>query len=106
MNSPTERRGAPRIRLQVPMFVRGRDAYGNQFLDLGKTLDISALGAFLASPRSLHIDEIISLTIPAPASPDSALVPPATPPIRARVRRQPDTGVANLVGVEFLTPLS
>jgi hypothetical protein len=105
-SNPTERRRFPRIRLQVPMFIRGTDAYGDEFLDLGKTLDISALGAFLATPRSLYNDEILSLTIPAPPSPNSGLVPAATPPIQARVRRQQSAGDANLVGVEFLRPLN
>ena len=88
------------------MFVRGTDAYGHEFFDLGKALDVSALGAFLASPRSLQADQIISLTVPAPPSPDSGLVPAGTPPIQARVRRQQPAGDANLVGVEFLRPLT
>ena len=48
-----ERRRFQRLRLQVPMFIRGRDAYGEQFLELAKTLDISAIGAFITSPRPL-----------------------------------------------------
>ena len=57
-----ERRRYQRIQLQVPLFIRGKDAQGEQFMELAKTLDISALGAFLASPRPLgnqrfcHVD--------------------------------------------------
>ena len=54
--TPAERRRSPRIHVQIPMFIRGIDAAGVEFLDLTKTLDISATGAFLASPRLLRSD--------------------------------------------------
>ena len=101
-----ERRRFQRIRLQVPLFVRGRDARGEQFLELGKTLDISALGAFITCPRSLAINEIITLTIPAPSITSSALVPAGMPPIQARVKRQQAAGDVHLIGVEFLKPVT
>lgn len=103
--TPAERRRSPRIRLQIPIFVRGVDASGAEFLDLTKTLDISATGAFLASPRLLRADHLISLTIPAPSPSAPGIVPPETPPIHARVRRQQAAGEVHLVGVEFLKPL-
>lgn len=106
MNSdPAERRRFPRIRLQVPMFIRGMDAHGAEYLDLTKTLDISAAGVFLSIERSIRPDDIVSLTIPAPPSSSSGLVPASTPPIQARVRRIQAAGDVNLVGVEFLKPL-
>jgi hypothetical protein len=92
----------------VPMFVRGVDAAGSVFLDLTKTFDISATGAFLASTRTLAVDTVVQLTIPAP-SPAAAgytRVPPETPPIQARIRRQEhDGGDLQFVGVEFLKAL-
>jgi hypothetical protein len=86
------------------MFVRGTDAAGLEFLDLTKTLDISATGAYLASPRAIRTNEIINLTIPAPYSSSSAL-PAETPPIPARVRRHRITEGTHLLGVEFLKAL-
>ena len=56
-----ERRRFQRIHLQIPLFIRGKDAHGEQFMELAKTLDISALGAFLASPRPLAINGFITL---------------------------------------------
>jgi hypothetical protein len=100
-----ERRRFQRIRLQVPLFVRGKDAQGEQFLDLAKTLDISGLGAFLTCPRPLRVNDIITLTIPAPSITSSGLVPAGMPPIQARVKRQQETGDVYLVGVEFLKPI-
>ena len=102
--SPVERRRSPRIHLQIPMFVRGVDAAGVEFLDLTKTLDISANGAFLASSRLLRFDQLLNLTIPAPPSP-SSMVLAETPPIQARVRRHRAEGGIHLIGVEFLKTL-
>jgi hypothetical protein len=86
------------------MFVRGTDAAGLEFLDLTKTLDISANGAYLASPRAMRTNQLVNLTIPAPSSP-SAMLPSETPPIRARVRRHRSTDGIHLLGVEFLKAL-
>jgi hypothetical protein len=100
-----ERRRFQRINLQIPLFIRGKDAYGEQFLELAKTLDISGIGAFVTSPRPLAINEIVTLTIPAPSITSSALVPAGMPPIQARVKRKQDAGDVHLVGLEFLKPI-
>jgi hypothetical protein len=103
--SAFERRRSSRIRLQVPMFIRGVDASGDDFLDLTKTLNISSVGAYLASPRPLKSNELISLKIPAPSPSNSGLVPEPAPAISARVRRSVAAGDVHLVAVEFLRPL-
>jgi c-di-GMP-binding flagellar brake protein YcgR len=100
-----ERRRFQRIHLQVPLFVRGKDEQKEQFMELAKTLDISAQGTFIACPRALTINEFVTLTIPAPSITSSALVPAGMPPIQARVKRQQHVGDVYLVGVEFLKPL-
>jgi hypothetical protein len=100
-----DRRRFQRIRLQVPLFIRGKDAYGEQFLELAKSLDISAIGAFVTCPRPLAINEFVTLTIPAPSITSSALVPAGMPPIQARVKRKQEAGDLHLIGVEFLKPI-
>ena len=100
-----EHRGFQRVHLQVPLFIRGKDARGEKFLELAKSLDISALGALITCPRSLAIGEVVTLTIPAPSITSSALVPAGMPPIQARVKRQQEAGDVHLVGVEFLKPI-
>jgi hypothetical protein len=87
------------------MFIRGKDAHSEQFLELAKTLDVSGLGAFITSPRSLSLNEIITLTIPAPSITSSGLIPAGMPPIQARVKRQQQAGDVYLIGVEFLKPI-
>ena len=104
-NSNSERRRSQRIHVQIPMFVRGTDAAGLEFLDLIKTLDISATGAYLASSRAVRMNELVNLTIPAPSSP-SATLPSDTPPIQARVRRHRATDGVHLLGVEFVKSLA
>ena len=81
--SPSTRR-SPRIRLQVPVFVRGIDASGAEFIELTKTLNISASGACITSAHIIRPDQIVHLTIPAPSPASSSLIPSETPPIAAK----------------------
>src|SRR5215471_6985961 len=101
----TTTRRSPRIQLQVPVFVRGTDAAGSEFIELTKTLNISAFGACIASQHILRHNQVVHLTIPAPSSASSSLVPSETPPIAARVLRQDQVGETRLFGLEFLRSL-
>jgi hypothetical protein len=98
-------RRSPRIRLQVPVFIRGMDASGSEFIELTKTLNISAFGACITSEHILRPDQTIHLTIPAPSAASASLIPSETPPIIARVLRQDSAGETRLFGLEFLRPL-
>ena len=98
-------RRSPRIRLQVPVFVRGIDASGSEFIELTKTLDISAFGACITCQHVLRTNQTIHLTIPAPSPVSPGFVPSETPPILARVLRQNMVGDARLFGLQFLHPL-
>src|SRR5437016_8544993 len=98
-------RHSPRIRLQIPVFVRGTDASGSWFIELTKTLNISAFGACIASQHILRSNQTVHLTIPALSPANPGLVPSETPPIIARVLRQNMLGETRLLGLEFLCPL-
>lgn len=101
-----QRRRSPRIRLQVPVFLRGVDISGVEFIELTKTLNISATGACIASTHMLRPDQLVSITVPAPSpSSSSSVVPNETPPISAKVLRQSVAGDMRLFGLEFLRPL-
>src|SRR5581483_7957173 len=100
-----DRRRAKRLEIQIPLFIRGRDAHDDRVMELAKTLDISAVGAFIVCPLSIHLGHSVTLTIPAPAITSSALVPAAMQPIQAKIMRRQETGDAQLIGVEFLEPL-
>lgn len=98
-------RKSPRIRLQMPVFLRSVDSSGSEFIELTKTLNISTTGACVASSHVLRPDQIVHLTIPAPSSTPSDTIPNETPPITARVLRQEAAGDVRLFGLEFLKPL-
>ncbi len=98
-------RRSPRLRLQVPVFLRGTDVSGAEFIELTKTLNISATGACITSAHILRPDQTVHLTIPAPSPASSSLVPSETPPIVAKVLRQESAGEMRLFGLEFLRPL-
>ena len=102
---PVQRRKSPRIRLQVPIFLRGTDASGAEFVELTKTLNISATGACIASARIMRPDQLLNLTVPAPSPVSSSVVPNETPPITAKILRQESAGELRLYGLEFLRPL-
>jgi hypothetical protein len=81
-----ERRKWPRVALAIPLFVRGLDPEGNDFLDLGSILNVSAGGAFLALHRHLRRGARVSLEIPA-AFPHERLGGAAKRKFRARIVR-------------------
>jgi PilZ domain len=105
LDSSSTTRRSPRIRIQVPVFVRASDATGTEFIELSKTLNISSTGACIACSHFLRLDQTVQLTIPAPSPASSSLVPSETPPITARVKRQDMMGELRLFGLEFLRPL-
>src|SRR5208282_4487691 len=98
-------RASSRIRIQVPVFLRASDSTGSEFIELTKTLNISARGACITSSHLLRLGQTVHLTIPAPSASSSSLVPNETPPITARVRRQETLGDMRVFGLEFLRPL-
>jgi hypothetical protein len=104
--SSSQQRQNPRIRIQIPVFLRGTDALGAEFIELTKTLNISSTGACIASSHLLQTEQVIQLTIPTPSPSTSGLVPYETPPITARVLRQESAGDLRLFGLEFVHPLS
>src|SRR5271157_5950467 len=105
MGESPQTRASSRIKIQVPVFLRASDATGMEFIELTKTLNISARGACIASTHLLHVNQTVQLTIPAPSASSSSLVPSETPPIMAKVRRQESLGDMRIFGLEFLRPL-
>jgi hypothetical protein len=104
VDSP-QTRATSRIRIQIPVFLRGYDAKGTEFIELTRTLNISARGACIASSHILRPGQTVHLTVPAPATTTSSLVPSETPPIAAKVRRQQTLGDLKVFGLEFLRSL-
>lgn len=85
--------------------MRGLNQRGIEFLELTKTLDISSSGAKLIGCLPLKIEDVVSLTIPAPIPSSPELGGVGTPPIQARVMRLDAGGELDLAAVEFIRPL-
>lgn len=98
-------RRSSRIPLQAPVFLRGQDASGAEFIELTKTLNISSFGACITSTHLLKMDQTVHLTIPAPSQTSSGQIPSETPPIAARIKWQDVSGDLRLFGLEFVRPL-
>jgi PilZ domain len=85
--------------------MRGTDASGLEFIELTKTVNISATGACIASTHVMRLEQTVQLTIPTPSPTSSGLVPSETPPISGRILRSDTMGDIKLLGVEFLRAL-
>jgi len=100
-----ERRQWERIGLAVPLFVRGVDDRGLEFLEFGTALNISAGGVLLAVPRPLPRSKRVSVETP-------SLPPPANSPtpvvqrLRARVTRVMPSSGYSLCGLKFSRPIN
>lgn len=100
-----ERRKFDRVRLQVPLFIRGTDAQGKEFLELAKTLDISCSGARIVTTKSLQNQKIVQLTVPAPLPRSANFGECGSGPIAARLCRLEANGEMEVAAVEFLRAL-
>jgi len=82
-----ERRLSPRLPLAIPIFVRGVDEHGKEFLEFTTTLNISGSGVLLAMRRSLPLDSKILLEIPAAPLPKVAAAPQFVRNLKAHIVR-------------------
>ncbi len=100
-----ERRHWQRLRLAIPVFLRGCDKSGNQFLDFTTALNVSAGGALIAARRALPRSSSISLEIPTSPLPRVADCPGAVRCLKARVVRADSREAYNLYALRFTHPL-
>lgn len=101
-----ERRDYERIPLAIPIFVRGADGEGKEFLEFATALNISAGGALLATRRYLPRSARLSLEIPSAPLPRIAILPRAIRKLRARLVRVTALDGYQLWGLKFSTRLS
>ena len=94
-----------RIRVAIPMFVRGTDQRGKEFLDFATALNISPGGALLVLKRNLHTGAELMLEIPIGVVPET-LSPKVVRSIRAQLLRLEPVERFFLAGVKFPELLS
>ncbi len=107
--SGVDRRRWERLPLAIPVFVRGLDPHGKQFVDFATALDISVGGALLAIHRALPEGSKIMLEIPtAPTHPNHSN-PKVPRTIRqnlyAKAVRVTNNDTCHLLGLKFQKPL-
>ncbi|HUA14683.1 MAG TPA: PilZ domain-containing protein [Verrucomicrobiae bacterium] len=100
-----ERRKWSRLPLAIPVFVRGRDGHGNEFLEFATALNVSAGGMLVAVRRVLPPSGAISLEIP--SAPVGALdgSPRVARSLQARTLRHTPAEGYYLLGLKFSRPL-
>ena len=100
-----ERRLSQRLPLAIPIFVRGVDEYGKEFLEFTTTLNISGSGVLLAMRRSLPGASKILLEIPAAPLPKVATAPQFVRNLPAHIVRVTFSEPAYVWALQLAQPL-
>jgi hypothetical protein len=100
-----ERRIHPRLPLSIPVFVRGTDDQGKDFLEFATALNISAGGILLATRRNLPKSATLSLEIPVAPMPQSTDFSHSVRTLKARLVRLTHGEKCNLLGMKFPRPI-
>ena len=100
-----ERRKHERVPLAVPVFVRGKDSGGKEFLEFATALNVSMGGALLATRRFLLRFTSVTLEVPSSPLPRMKDVPRAARRFRGRLLRVTATHDYHLWAIKFSSPL-
>src|SRR5436309_6066213 len=100
-----ERRRWARLSLASPVFVRGINAEGREFLEFCTLLNESAGGALLAIRRPLRRRSRVSLEMPSAPVLKNMKFRQTIRTLRARVIRITPIDGWNLCGLQFVRPL-
>jgi len=101
----TERRKWPRLPLAIPVFVRGRDGKGTEFLEFATALNVGAGGMLVAIRRTLPAIAQLRLEIPSAPVASLARLPRASRTLRAKALRSTPADGYYLLGLKFTRPL-
>ena len=104
--SDLDKRRGERLPVAIPVFVRGVDAGGKDFLEFTTALNISAGGALLAMKQYIPKDSSVALGIPSAPLPPLAGPPRFVRKVPARLVWLIHSDRSNLCGLEFPRPLT
>ena len=105
LRAGNERRKWSRLPLAIPVFVRGRDGKGKEFLEFATALNVSASGMLVAIRRVLPAIAQVRLEIPSAPVAALALLPTASRTLRAKALRSTPAEGYYLLGLKFARPL-
>jgi hypothetical protein len=100
-----ERRHWQRLPLAIPLFIRGVDKQGKDFLDFTVALNISAGGALVATRRAIPRSTHLSLEVPSSPWPQLMAQMRSVRSLQARVVRLTSQDPHNLCALRFKRPL-
>ena len=100
-----ERRRWERIPLAIPVFAKGIDEKGKDFLDFTTVLEVSAGGAVMATRRNLNTSGRLTLEIPSAPLNDRAAGKSAVRTLRAKIVRVTSSDRCQLCALEFIRPI-
>lgn len=103
--SGAERRRWERLPLAIPVFVRGTDERGKEFLEFTTALYINPGGALLATRRYLPVSTRISIEIPAAPLPRTGIDSEIIRNLPARLVSVTHSQDCYLCGLKFTRPL-
>jgi len=103
--SRKEKRVWQRLPVGVPVFVRGRDAAGRDFVEFTSLLNVSAGGVLWASRRHVPRSHWLVLEIPAAPVPHLKVSPPVVRKVKARAVRTLYSNGSRLYGLRFARPI-
>jgi len=96
-----ERRRFQRLPLSIPVFVRGTDESGKEFLEFATALNISAGGVLLATRRSLPKSASLALEIPVAPLPADSISSQSIRSLKAKLVRISHGERYHLLGLRF-----
>ncbi len=102
----SDQRKWQRIPLAIPVFIRGTDEEGKEFLEFATALNISAGGALVATRRQLPRCARLSLEIPVAPVPRAVSLPKSIRRLRAKLVRVTSGDSYQLWGIKFVNILS
>ncbi len=100
-----ERRLSQRIPFAVPVFAKGVDDRGKEFLEFTTTLNISLGGALIAMRRYQPVSSKITLEIPAAPLPRLSAAPAVVRTMQANVIRVTPSEPSFMWALQFIEPL-
>ena len=105
LKNPQERRRWERLPLAIPVFARGIDDKGKDFLDFTSVLDVSGGGAILATRRNLSRATRLTLEIPSAPLNEKAAGVTSIRTLRAKIVRVTNSDRCQLCALEFVRPI-
>ncbi|MFQ5778316.1 MAG: PilZ domain-containing protein [Terriglobia bacterium] len=100
-----DRRRWERLPLAIPVFARGLDEDGKEFVEFTNAFNVNAGGALLATRRYLAPASQISLEVASAPVPRQPLVPHFIRTLRAKVIRGGESNGCHLSSLRFARPI-